>query len=166
MTATTKGSAVLTLPDDTTIQLTRAFAAPPDRVFRVLTEPDLVKRWWAGHHGTVTSAEIDLRVGGSWRYAMDAGGMEIAFRGEYLEIVPDERIVFTEIYQAGPGATDEEPGSRNTYSLTATDTGTMLTLITEVDSLATRNIIVQSGMESGVQEGWDLAEELAVGLAA
>ena len=75
----------------------------PHLVYRVLTEPELIKAWWAGRRGTVTSAEVDLRVGGTWRYAMQAdGGMEIAFRGEYREIVPDERVVFTEIYEAGP----------------------------------------------------------------
>jgi uncharacterized protein YndB with AHSA1/START domain len=164
--ATTKGSAVLTLPSDTQILITRRFHAPAPRVYRVLTEPELIKRWWAGRQGTVTSVHVDLRVGGTWRYAMEAeGGMRIAFRGEYREIVPDERLVFTEIYEAGPGATNEGPGVLCTYALTANGGGTTLTLLTETPDKATRDAIVDSGMETGVQDGLDIAEELAVELA-
>ena len=163
---TTKGSAVLTLPSDTTILITRRFNAAPHLVYRVLTEPELIKTWWAGRRGTVTSADVDLRVGGSWRYAMEAdGGMEIAFRGEYREIVPDERVVFTEIYEAGPGATNDGDGVLCTYALVPERGGTTLTLLTETPDKATRDTIVESGMEHGVQEGMDIAEELAVALA-
>ncbi|MQA04446.1 MAG: ATPase [Streptosporangiales bacterium] len=125
----------------------------------------LVRRWWAGHRGTVTSVRIDLRVGGSWRYAMDAGGTEIVFRGEYREIVPGERIVFTEIYEAGPGATNEGPGVLCAYTLTPHAGGSTLTMLVDAPDQATRDAIVESGMEAGVQEGMDIAEELAVELA-
>lgn len=164
--STTKGSAVMTLPSDTQILFARELSAPPHLVYRVLTEPELIKRWWAGRRGTVTAAEVDLRVGGRWRYAMEAkGGMEVAFRGEYREVVPNERIVFTEIYEAGPGATNEGPAALSTYSLTANGGGTTLTLLTELPDKSTRDAIVESGMEGGVQEGMDMAEELAVELA-
>jgi uncharacterized protein YndB with AHSA1/START domain len=164
---TTKGSAVMTLPSDTQILFTRTFNAPPHLVYRVLTEPEFIKRWWAGKRGAITSVEVDLRIGGTWRYSMEAEGpgMEVAFRGEYREIVPDERIVFTEIYEAGPGATNEGPRVLSTYTLTPHDGGTTLTLLTETPDKATRDAIVESGMESGVQEGMDIAEELAVELS-
>jgi uncharacterized protein YndB with AHSA1/START domain len=65
MVTTTKGSAVLTLPSDTEILVTREFNAPRHLVWRVLTEPDLIKSWWAGQRGTVTDVAVDLRVGGT-----------------------------------------------------------------------------------------------------
>lgn len=160
-----KGSAVVTLPSDTQIMVTRSFGAPPHLVYRVLTEPELIRRWWAGRRGTVTSVEVDLRVGGRWRYVMAThGGEEVAFGGEYREVVPAERIAFTEGFEAGPGATEEGPSVLCTYSLTATADGTTLTMVTDAPDKATRDAIVASGMEGGVQEGLDLAEELAVEL--
>ena len=99
------GSAVVTLPADTQIQITREFDAPRHLVFRAWTTPELIERWWSGDRGEVTSIEVDLRAGGSWRYVMTANaGFEVAFHGEYLEVVPDERIVSTEIYEGMPGA--------------------------------------------------------------
>ena len=92
--AATSGSAKVTLPTDEQILITREFDAPRNLVYRAYTTPELVKRWWSGERGEVTSAEIDLRVGGSWRYVMVAhGDFEVAFHGEFREIVPDERIV-------------------------------------------------------------------------
>ncbi|HWV76410.1 MAG TPA: SRPBCC domain-containing protein, partial [Isoptericola sp.] len=74
MTSTTTGTAVLTLPNDTDIQVVRRFAAPAAAVWRVFTEPELIARWWAGRRGKVTSVEIDPRPGGTYRYAMQADG--------------------------------------------------------------------------------------------
>src|SRR3954451_5718015 len=102
MPATT-GTAVLTLPSDTEILMVREFDAPRPLVYAAYTTPELVRRWWAGRRGRVTHAEIDLRVGGRWRYVMLAdGGFEVAFHGEYQEIVPDERLVNTEIFEGAP----------------------------------------------------------------
>jgi uncharacterized protein YndB with AHSA1/START domain len=81
--------ATVTLPTDEQILITRGFDAPKYLVYRAWTTPELVKRWWGGERGEVTSAEIDLRVGGAWRCVMvTEGGYEVAFHGEYLEIVP------------------------------------------------------------------------------
>ena len=88
------GKAKVTLPADDQILITREFDAPKHLVYRAWTTPELVKRWWSGHRGTMTTVEIDLRVGGGWRYVMKAnGGFDLAFHGEYREIVPDERVV-------------------------------------------------------------------------
>src|SRR5919205_4052369 len=101
--ATTSKSAVVTLPSDTQILITREFDAPRHLVYRAYTTPELIARWWAGERGEVTSVEVDLRVGGTWRYVMRANeGFEVAFHGEYREIVADERIVRTEVYEAAP----------------------------------------------------------------
>ena len=101
----TSGTAVLTLPSDTEILMVREFDAPRELVFKAYTTPELVRRWWAGKRGNVTIAEIDLRVGGQWRYVMVAdGGFEVAFHGEYHEIVPNEKLVNTEIFEGAPEA--------------------------------------------------------------
>ena len=105
MAVTSSGTATVTLPTDEQILITREFDAPKHLVYEAWTTPELVKRWWSGQRGEVTSAEIDLRVGGMWRYVMDAaGGFEVAFHGEYREIVPNERIVTTEVFEGMPDA--------------------------------------------------------------
>ena len=160
MTMTHSGSAVVTLPTDTEILITREFDAPKHLVYRAYTEPALVKRWWPGKRGEMTLAEIDLRVGGRWRYVMIAsGGYEVAFHGEYREIVPDERIVHTEVFEGAPGG-DSDPAV-NTVTFTETDGRTTLTIRTQVPTREVRDMIIDSGMEGGMQEGMDLMEELA-----
>ena len=96
MAVTSSRQAVVTLPGDTQILITREFDAPARLVYRAWTEPELVRRWWSGDRGEVTSVDIDLRVGGAWRFVMTANaGFEVAFHGEYREIVPAERLAWT-----------------------------------------------------------------------
>ena len=103
MAVTSSGTATVTLPTDEQILITREFDAPKHLVYKALTTPELVKRWWSANRGEVTIAEIDLRVGGTWRYVMVTDdGFEVAFHGEYREIVPNERIVSTEVYEGMP----------------------------------------------------------------
>src|SRR5437667_6316632 len=123
MAMTSSGTATVTLPTDEQILITREFAAPKHLVYKAWTTPELVKRWWSANRGEVTIAEIDLRVGGVWRYAMVAdGGFEVAFHGEFREIVPNERIVSTEIYEEMP-----EAEALDTVTFTETDGRTTLT---------------------------------------
>ena len=108
---TSSGPAVVTLPMDTQILITREFDAPCHLVYRAWTTPELIKRWWAGDRGEVTSVEVDLRPGGTWRYVMTAnGGFEVAFHGEYHEVVPDERLVSTEVFEGMPDAAANSRG--------------------------------------------------------
>ena len=87
------GTATVTLPTDEQILIAREFDAPRHLVYKAWTTPELIKRWWSGKRGTVTIAEVDLRVGGSWRYVMTANdGTEVAFHGEFREIVENERL--------------------------------------------------------------------------
>jgi uncharacterized protein YndB with AHSA1/START domain len=159
--AVTSGTAKVTLPADDQILITREFDAPRHLVFKAWTTPDLVKRYWAGRRGEMTHVEIDLRVGGRWRYVMVTNdGHEIAFNGEFREIVPNERIVNTEVYEAMPG-----DGVLNTVTLTETDGRTRLELLTECGSKEVRDAIIASGMEGGMQEQMDLLEELAASMA-
>ena len=161
---TTSGTAKVTLPTDEQILITREFDAPRQLVYKAWTTPELVKRWWSGHRGEVTSAEIDLRVGGSWRYVMIAsGGFEVAFHGEFREIVPDERIVTTEMYEgAEPLPATDEPV--NTITFTEIDGRTRIEVLTQCPSRELRDMIIESGMESGMQESMDLLEQVAVSL--
>jgi uncharacterized protein YndB with AHSA1/START domain len=152
--------ATVTLPGDTEILITREFDAPRRLVYRAWTTPELVRRWWSGHRGEMTVAEIDLRVGGRWRYVMVAsGGFEVAFHGEYREIVPDERLVHTEVFEL-PGAPEGEPAV-NEVTFSEADGRTTLSLLVRTPNREVRDAIMDSGMEVGMQEQLDLLEELA-----
>jgi uncharacterized protein YndB with AHSA1/START domain len=157
---TSSGSAVLTMPTDTQIGITREFDAPKHLIYKAYTTPELVKRWWHGKRGEVTIAEIDLRVGGTWRWVMvTTDGFEVAFHGEYREIVPNERLVSTEVYEGAPGG--DENGTVNTLTLTEKDGRTTLTLLVDAPSREIRDAIIESGMEGGLQDALDLLEEVA-----
>jgi uncharacterized protein YndB with AHSA1/START domain len=161
------GSATVTLPTDEQILITREFDAPKHLVYKAWTTPELVKCWWSGRRGEMTIAEIDLRVGGKWRYVMVAsGGHEVAFHGEYREIVPNERIVTTEVYEGAPEAEGlpEEEEPLNIITFTEVDGRTTLTLLVETGSKELRDAIIDSGMEAGMQEGMDLLEQVAISL--
>src|ERR671937_493777 len=109
--AVTTRSATVTLPTDEQILITREF----------------VRRWWHARRGEMTVAEIDLRVGGSWRYVMvTPDGFEVGFHGEYREIVPNERIVSTEVYEGMPDAE-----ALDTMTLTEVDGRTTLTILVQ-----------------------------------
>ena len=158
---TQRGTARVTLPSDTEILITREFNAPRRLVYRAWTEPELISRWWAGQRGRVLSAEVDLRVGGAWRYVMEAnGGFEVAFHGEFREIVPQERLVQTEIFEGVPDAV-----AVSTTEFAEKDGRTTLTLLVKHANKQDRDMHVNSGMEGGMQEGFDLLEQIAVELA-
>jgi uncharacterized protein YndB with AHSA1/START domain len=158
---TSSHTAVVTLPTDTQILITREFAAPKHLVYQAWTTPDLVKRWWSGDRGDVTSVEVDLRVGGTWRYVMTANaGFEVAFHGEYREIVPNERIVATEVYEGMPDAY-----AITTVTFTEEDGRTTVTMLVEHTSQEDRDMHINSGMEGGMQEAMDHLEQLAVSLS-
>ncbi len=162
---TRSGKAVVRLPTDTQILITREFDAPKHLVYRAYTEPDLIKRWWSGQRGEVTSAEADLQVGGRWRYVMIANdGSEVAFHGTYREIVPNERIVSTELYEGAPGVTEDD-ATMNTMTFVEEDGRTTLTTLVECHTRDIRDAIVDSGMEGGMQEAFDKLEEVARSLA-
>ena len=161
---TTTHSATVTLPSDTTILITREFAASPHLVYRAWTEPDLIARWWHANRGTITSIEVDLRVGGTWRYVMTArDGSEVGFHGEYREIVPDRRLVTTEYYE---GAPDMAAAVTTATFVDIGDGRTRLELLVEHANRTNRDLHVDSGMEPGLQDALDLAENVATTLAS
>ena len=168
MTATRSSSserAVVTLPTDTQILITREFAAPKHLVYKAWTTPELIKRWWHAKRGKVTVAEVDLRVGGAWRYAMVTDdGFEVAFHGEYREIVPNERIVSTEVYEWAPEGDVPAPPTLNTVTFTERNGRTTVTILVEAPSKTVRDAIIESGMENGLQDALDLVEQVAISL--
>jgi uncharacterized protein YndB with AHSA1/START domain len=160
------GTARVTLPTDEQILITREFDAPRHLVYKAWTTPELVKRWWNAKRGEVTIAEIDLRVGGTWRSVMvTEDGQEVGFHGEYREIVPNEQIVSTEVYEGLPeGVTEEEAATVNTATFIDDEGRTTLTILVQATSQASRDAIIESGMEAGMQDAMDLLEEVAVSL--
>ena len=160
MTKTSSGTATVTLPTDQQILITREFDAPKHLVYEAWTTPELVKRWWSGQRGEVTSIEIDLRVGGTWRYVMVANeGFEVAFHGEYREVVPNERIVSTEVYEGMP-----DGQALDTVTFAEVDGRTTVTILVEHTSKEHRDAHINSGMEGGLQEAMDLLEQVAISL--
>jgi len=124
------GSAVISLPSDDEIRITRVFDAPAELVFDAWTTSDIVKRWWAGDRGEVTEAQVDLRIGGRWRWVMTTnGGFEVAFFGEYREIDRPHRLVKTEVFELVPDAeavsttTFEEVDGVTTMTILTSNTG-------------------------------------------
>ena len=161
-----KGTAVagrgttVELPTDGQILITREFDAPKGLVYRAWTEPELVRRWWGGERGEVTVVEIDLRVGGAWRCVMVLDdGSEAAFRGEYREIFPNQRIVSTEVYEGMP-----EAEALNTVTFEETGGRTTLRVLVEHASKEARDAHIASEMEVGMREGMDLLERVALSL--
>jgi uncharacterized protein YndB with AHSA1/START domain len=160
MAMTTSGTATVTLPTDEQILITREFDAPKQLVYKALTTPELVRRWWNAKRGEVTVAEIDLRVGGTWRSVLvTEDGFEVGFHGEYREIVPDEKIVSTEVFEGMPDAE-----ALNTVTLSEADGRTTMTVLIQHQSKAHRDAHIESGMEAGMQDAYDLLEEVAVSL--
>jgi uncharacterized protein YndB with AHSA1/START domain len=157
------GTAVVSLPREDQILITREFDAPKELVYKAFTTPGLVRRWWHANRGEMTIAEIDLRVGGKWRYVMVAdGGFEVGFHGQYREIVPNERIVSTEAYEGIPDA--DEQAALNTLTLTEVDGRTTMTILVEHPTKEGRDAHIESGMEDGMQDAMDLLEQVAVSL--
>lgn len=162
--AANSGKAVVRVIGDRQIEVVREFDAPKHLVYRAYTEPDLIRRWWAGRRATVTAVESDLRVGGSYRYAarakesfeedFEAPFLEVAFRGIFKEVVANERLVYTEIFEAQP---QEE--LLTTVTFDEQDGRTTLRMLIEMGSAEARDLMAGQ-MEDGVQEGFDIIDEI------
>jgi uncharacterized protein YndB with AHSA1/START domain len=163
MAVTSSGTATVTLPADDQILITREFDAPRHLVYKAWTTPELVKQWWHANRGTVTLAEIDLRVGGTWRYvSVMEDGLEVGFHGEYRDIVPNERIVSTEVFEGMPQGDGPEQGTLNTATFSEAAGRTTLTILVEAPNKEVRDAIIESGMEAGLQDALDLLEQVAL----
>ena len=157
MALASNGTAVVTLPSDTQILITRDFAAPKHRIYQAWTTPEWIKQWWSAKRGTVTVADVDLRVGGTWRWVMVTdNGFEVAFHGEYRELIPNERIVCTEVYE---GFAEADAEALNTLTLVERDGRTTLAILVQHKHQEHRDAHINSGMEAGMQDAMDLLEQ-------
>ena len=151
----------VTTPSDREIRLTRVFNAPPQLVFEAMTRPEHVRQWWGclGEGYSVPVCEIDLRVGGKWRFVNRHPKGEAAFHGEYREINPPSRVVFTEIFEDFP---DTE--SVVTSELTEENGKTRLTATVSYPSIEVRDMVIASGMSRGAGISYDRLEDLVAKL--
>lgn len=156
MTIDRTGSAEVTLPSDTEILITREFDAPAELVFDVWTTPEHVRNWWGWETDPMTVCEIDLRVGGKWRFvAINEDYGEVDFYGEYLEIDRPHRLVSTEVFAPYP-----DSPAVNTLTLEENDDVTTMTILVEYSSKEARDATIASGMESGLQHSLDRADRV------
>ena len=165
MTATRNrhGSATVDLPSDTEIVITRQFDAPAALVFKATTTPELVQRWWGFDSSQWLVCEIDLRVGGTWRYlTREEGGFEVGFHGEYREIEPEWKTVQT---FAVEGMYDGQY-SVETLTLEEVDGKTLYKVVSTMPDIAARDGMLQSGMEVGVVQGFERLDAILVELKA
>jgi uncharacterized protein YndB with AHSA1/START domain len=154
------GTLKVTTPADREIVLTRVFAAPRHLVWDAFTKPELLKRWFGPRGWALVVCEIDLRVGGGFRFVLRGPDrQEMGMRGVYREIVPPERSVHTESF-------DDYPGESQVTAVFVEEGGrTTLTVTVLYPSKEVRDLVIQTGMEHGAAESYDkLAELLAEGL--
>lgn len=159
--AVNSGSFKVTTPSDQEIRLTRLFNAPRQLVFEAMTKPEHVRRWWGclGDGYSVPVCEIDLRPGGKWRFVNRHPRGEAAFHGEYQEIAPPDRLVFTEIFEDFP-----ESPSLVTTEFTEERGQTRLTATIKYPSLEVRDMVIASGMASGAATSYDRLEDVVADL--
>jgi uncharacterized protein YndB with AHSA1/START domain len=151
----------VTTPSDQEIRMTRLFNAPRQLVFEAMTKPEHVKRWWGclGEGYSVPVCEIDLRPGGRWRFVNRHPKGEAAFHGEYQEITPPSKLVFTEIFEEFPDSV-----SVVTADFAEEDGKTRLTATVRYPSLEVREMVLQSGMAHGAGISYDRLEDLVAEL--
>jgi uncharacterized protein YndB with AHSA1/START domain len=150
------GKLEITLPSDTQILMTRTLDAPRRLVFEAMTRPEHVRRWWCCTDGfTMTVCEIDLRIGGRWRYVIVGPPGEVAFNGVYQEIAPPERLVHTELLEPHPD------GLIVTITLEERDGKTYYRSLSQAVSKEQRDAVIASGMEVGAELALERMEEVA-----
>ena len=151
----------VTTVSDTEIQFTRLFDAPRHLVFEAMTKPEHVRKWWGclGDGYSVPVCEIDLRVGGTWRFVNKHPKGEAAFHGEYLEIVPPGRLSFTEIFE-------DFPDSVSVVTTDLSDEGgrTRMSVTARYESQAVRDMVMGTGMEKGAAISYDRLEDLVISM--
>jgi len=159
--AANSGSFEVSTPSDQEIGMTRVFDAPPDLVWEAMTRPEHVRRWWGnlGDGYSVPVCEIDLRVGGRWRFVNRHPNGEAAFHGEYREILAPRHVVFTEIFEAFPDVV-----SVVTSDLVAEGDRTRMTVTVRYPSREVRDMVMSTGMARGAGISYDRLDDLVVEL--
>jgi uncharacterized protein YndB with AHSA1/START domain len=157
------GKLSVSLPSDKELLLTRVFDAPARLVYEVMTKPEYVKFWWCWKEGfSMPVCEIDLRVGGRWRYVMRSPeGRDVAFNGEYQQILPAERVVNTEVFEPFP-----DSPALVTSTFEAQGDKTLFRSLVLHQTKEARDMHVNSGMEQGAAIAYDRLEQAARELVA
>jgi uncharacterized protein YndB with AHSA1/START domain len=159
--AANSDSFIVTTPSEVEIRMTRLFDAPRQLVFEAMTRPEHVKQWWGrlGDGYSVPVCEIDLRVGGAWRFVNRHPKGEAVFYGEYREIAPPGRLVFTEIFEPFPDTV-----SVVTTEFTEEAGKTRMTATVRYPSLEVRDMVLGTGMAGGAGVSYDRLEDLVAEL--
>lgn len=154
--ATQSKESTLRVLSDTQIEMSRVFNAPRELVWKAMTDPEAIPHWWGFRDGKVVVDQMDVRIGGVWRYiGTDPDGNEHAFNGMYNELLEPERIVYTFEYEAMAGhilidsVTLQELGGKTRVSVVST-----------FQSREDLDGMLATGMEDGANESWDRLEEL------
>lgn len=157
VSAANRDTFTVTTPSDQEVRMTRLFDAPRALVFEAMSKPEHVKRWWGclGEGYSVPVCEIDLRLGGRWRFVNRHPKGEAAFHGEYREIDAPARLVFTEIFEDFPDVV-----SVVTSELSEENGKTRLTVTVRYPSKDVRDIVMSSGMSRGAGISYDRLEDL------
>ncbi len=139
----------------------RVFDARRDLVWEAFTDPDVIPRWWGPHGTTTTVVEMDVRPGGTWRYRSSAPDRDdVMFHGEYLEIVPIERLRWTFLFEV-EGLGDQ--GGPETFTFEDLDGRTRVTVRSDFGSTDALEGALSTGMITGAVETWDRLEALLTG---
>jgi len=156
----------ITTPGDLEIVMTREFHAPRHLLFETWTSCEHLKRWWGPRTWTLPECEIDLRVGGKWRYFMRGqDGEEMGMYGEYLEVAAPGRLVSTENFE-GEWFEPMGAGSVNTLVLEERDGRTSMTITSRYKSKEARDGVLQYPMEEGAEDSFKRLDELLAELGA
>lgn len=155
--------AVVELPNDTTVEVTRSFNAPRELVYEAYTTPALMKRWLVGAPGwTMPICEMDVRPGGTfrWRWRSDEEGTEFGFHGTFREVEAPARLVHTETYD--PGSIGGSMGGEALITLTFTEAGGVTTLAMTIayDSKESRDMALSTGMTDGMEMSYQQLDAL------
>jgi uncharacterized protein YndB with AHSA1/START domain len=161
MTQTDSHALTVTVISDLEIAMTRVFDAPRDLVYQAHVKPEHVRQWWGQKGSTLSVCEVDLRVGGAWRFVEKAAdGNEYGFHGEYREIDPPERLVYTFEFEGMPGHVTVDH-----LTFVEQDGKTVLNCQTTFASKEDRDGMLASGMEQGAGESYDRLEEYLASMA-
>jgi uncharacterized protein YndB with AHSA1/START domain len=149
------GTLKVTTRGDREVVMTRVFDAPRHLVFDAFSRPELLKRWFGPHGWCLVVCEVDLKVGGGFRFMLRGpDGTDMGMRGVYREIVPPERSVHMESF-------DDYPGESQVTAVFVEQAGkTTLTVTVLYPSQEVRDIVLKSGMEHGAAESYDRLAEL------
>ena len=147
---------------DRELVISRTFRAPARLVFDAWTRSDLVRLWWAPRSRGVQVVDIaaDVRPGGAWRYQLEAHGSPVVFSGQYTEVTPPTRLVYTLMFEQNPS-----PPVVVTITFTDVAEGTRLVSRELYPSAEVRDIVLATGMEEGMRETLDQLDELVASMA-